>query len=374
MTADEAAFLARIREEPDADLPRLVFADYLEEQGHEGRAQFIRAQIELASLTEDSPRRRELAWHCRQYIEGESELDIPQAFEFARPRFGRGLIEYAEFWDEPVAAIAEAFRAAPLRRIWVWVDDDRPFPRKEIPADNCLRTLDLTGTELSANALRFLWQDMTFPRLTELVLTSCELSDLALEALFAYPQLATLERIHLGGNPFTPEGRAELRAHFGDRVTFDCEGDPNRLYAFNQDYDSFTVGFGNGPTQHLVTLWGASVRVAKFDHAGNLLRLEEQPHPQAPARIPPPVLTELGHSPATIRVKRFQFSDGGGITPYSSACIEPLDDPGLGFTEREREDAREWLSNWLGNGNFRWQWTEENEDWLNRDGEIVYTI
>lgn len=104
MTADEAAFLARIREEPDADLPRLVFADYLEEQGHEKRAQFIRAQIELASLTEDSPRRRELAWHCRQYIEGEAAADLPEPFEFARPRFGRGLIEYAEFWDAPVAA------------------------------------------------------------------------------------------------------------------------------------------------------------------------------------------------------------------------------------------------------------------------------
>jgi len=371
MTDDEAAFLARIREEPDADLPRLVFADYLEEQGHEARAHFIRAQIELASLTEDSPRRRELAWHCRQYIESESEADIPEAFEFARPRFGRGLIEYAEFWDEPVAAIAAAFRLAPLRRIWVWGADDRPFPRKEIPPDNCLRTLDLTGTELSANALRFLWQDMAFPRLTELVLTGCELSDLALDALFAYPQLATLERIHLGGNPFTPEGRVELRAHFGERVTFDCEGDPDRLYTFDHTDGDFTVGFGNDLTQHLVTVGYTGARIAEFDHAGDVWRLEERTYPETRdvEQIREALREELGHMPATIRVKRFQFPDGTGITPYSPSWMRVLDNP----MSEERDTGREWLADWLNNGSFRWQWGQEDDWWLNRDGEVTDT-
>ena len=31
--SDRAAFLSYIAEHPDADLPRLVFADYLDEQG-----------------------------------------------------------------------------------------------------------------------------------------------------------------------------------------------------------------------------------------------------------------------------------------------------------------------------------------------------
>lgn len=370
MSDDEAAFLARIREEPDADLPRLVFADWLQEQGHEKRAHFIRAQIELATLTEDSPRRRELAWECRQYIEGEAEADIPEPFEFARPRLQRGLIEYAEFWDEPVAAIAAAFRAAPLRRIWVWGADDRPFPRKEIPPDNCLRTLDLTGTELSANALRFLWQDMAFPRLTELILTGCELSDLALDALFAYPQLAALERIHLGGNPFTPEGRAELRAHFGERVTFDCEGDPDRLYAFDHE-DDFTVGFGNDLTQHLVTVGYTGAKIAEFDHAGNSLRLEERTHPDTRTLGPirEAILDELGHTSETIRVRRFQFSDGCGITPYSPSWMRVLDNP----MSEERDTGREWLADRLNNGSFRWQWSSGGDYWLNREGRVTDT-
>ena len=47
MSEDEAAFLRTIREHPAADLPRLVYADWLEEQGKAEWAEFIRLQIEL---------------------------------------------------------------------------------------------------------------------------------------------------------------------------------------------------------------------------------------------------------------------------------------------------------------------------------------
>lgn len=48
MTNDEAAFLRTICEFPADDTPRLVFADWLEEQGDADRAEFIRLQIALA--------------------------------------------------------------------------------------------------------------------------------------------------------------------------------------------------------------------------------------------------------------------------------------------------------------------------------------
>ena len=46
MTREEA-FLADILEHPDEDGPRLVYADWLEDQGDADRAEFIRAQLEL---------------------------------------------------------------------------------------------------------------------------------------------------------------------------------------------------------------------------------------------------------------------------------------------------------------------------------------
>jgi uncharacterized protein (TIGR02996 family) len=49
MTHDEA-FLQAILDVPDDDSPRLVYADWLEEQGQMDKAEFIRVQCELPSL------------------------------------------------------------------------------------------------------------------------------------------------------------------------------------------------------------------------------------------------------------------------------------------------------------------------------------
>src|SRR5262245_37484275 len=58
MTHD--GFWQSILADPENDTPRLVYADWLEEQGEAERAEFIRVQIELARLGEDDPRRRAL--------------------------------------------------------------------------------------------------------------------------------------------------------------------------------------------------------------------------------------------------------------------------------------------------------------------------
>jgi uncharacterized protein (TIGR02996 family) len=58
--SDEAAFLSAIRSNPDDDLPRLVYADWLDETGDPARAEFIRTQIELAKLPDHDPRYRGL--------------------------------------------------------------------------------------------------------------------------------------------------------------------------------------------------------------------------------------------------------------------------------------------------------------------------
>ena len=54
-----------IIEEPEADTPCLVYADWLEERG-DPRGEFIRAQVELARLSEDDPRRKPLQKRGRE--------------------------------------------------------------------------------------------------------------------------------------------------------------------------------------------------------------------------------------------------------------------------------------------------------------------
>jgi uncharacterized protein (TIGR02996 family) len=51
MHPDQAALYRGILANPHADLPRLVYADWLEENGRAERAEFIRVQIELANAT-----------------------------------------------------------------------------------------------------------------------------------------------------------------------------------------------------------------------------------------------------------------------------------------------------------------------------------
>lgn len=60
---DERALLAAIWDNPHDDLPRLVYADWLDETGEPAkvaRAEFIRVQCELAKMDEDGPMWKEL--------------------------------------------------------------------------------------------------------------------------------------------------------------------------------------------------------------------------------------------------------------------------------------------------------------------------
>lgn len=51
MTDTQSALLAAILSDPASDDPRLVYADWLDENGHPERAEFIRVQVELARLS-----------------------------------------------------------------------------------------------------------------------------------------------------------------------------------------------------------------------------------------------------------------------------------------------------------------------------------
>src|SRR5215472_8143648 len=53
-------FLQDILEHPDEDAPRLIYADWLDENGDSDRAEFIRVQCEQAKLPWDDDRQSEL--------------------------------------------------------------------------------------------------------------------------------------------------------------------------------------------------------------------------------------------------------------------------------------------------------------------------
>jgi uncharacterized protein (TIGR02996 family) len=77
--SDEAALLTAIREYPDDDTPRLVYADWLDEHGDADRAEFIRTQCALSRLSHEDDRRTDLEVRELRLLAG-------HAAEWAAPR------------------------------------------------------------------------------------------------------------------------------------------------------------------------------------------------------------------------------------------------------------------------------------------------
>ena len=66
---DEASFHRAILDDPDDDALRLVYADWLEENGRSARAAWLRASCELAHLPDDDAQRDSLLLNIRDLFE-----------------------------------------------------------------------------------------------------------------------------------------------------------------------------------------------------------------------------------------------------------------------------------------------------------------
>ncbi|HEX3147199.1 MAG TPA: TIGR02996 domain-containing protein [Gemmataceae bacterium] len=121
-SANDRAFVATIIESPDDDAPRLIYADWLDEQGEADRAEFIRLQVREARMTADDPELPGV--HARaeylgriHHVEWASRL--PQFNGVHWEVFKRGFFAAARF-DHPdqfFGHIAEVGAAAPIQEL-----------------------------------------------------------------------------------------------------------------------------------------------------------------------------------------------------------------------------------------------------------------
>lgn len=97
MSADRPALMAAVRAHPDDDTPRLVCADWFEEQGGEAnaaRAAFIRTQVARARLAPNDPQQSELQARELRLLKRHAAAWCGAHFLFKKVRFRRGFIEY----------------------------------------------------------------------------------------------------------------------------------------------------------------------------------------------------------------------------------------------------------------------------------------
>jgi uncharacterized protein (TIGR02996 family) len=226
---DGQALLQAILASPDDDLPRLAYADWLDETGGPeagARAEFIRLQcrLEAASLSEGQAgalwprvkgllREHDRAWRA----------ELPALPGVSFRRFRRGLVDEARFrtWQRFEEHVPGVFAAVPLVRALI----PAPYFAPALGASpylERLRELDLSGGGASPRTALEVAECPRLRHLRRLTLTARSgerfrdsqrvIHIWAARALAASPHLANLRR----EPQVTPAARSLLRDRFGD--------------------------------------------------------------------------------------------------------------------------------------------------------------
>jgi uncharacterized protein (TIGR02996 family) len=204
----ERAFLQAIRDEPCDDAHRLIYADWLEEQGgaaRTARAAFIRAQCRLAALPADDPSRDTLEDEADDVLaEYEREWTEPLHGLAEEWQFARGFIESVTLRGGDFLTHAEhLFDFAPLRAIHLLIKVE-DIPRlAACPQLRWVETLDFRRCHLGDQGLQQLLISPHLARLTALNLAGNGISTPGMQALIHSPLFAQLTGLDLSLNPST---------------------------------------------------------------------------------------------------------------------------------------------------------------------------
>jgi uncharacterized protein (TIGR02996 family) len=194
---DEEAFLDAILAEPDNDVPRLIFADWLEEHGDQ-RSEFIRVQCQLARLREDDPRRPALEAREQELLGAyQGEWLGPLAGGSMRLRFRRGFVDEVTLRLEAFLHRAEELVAA------------APVARIELTAG---LGQESGGRFAVEGHLRKLAHRPELARVTGLYLNFTALTADGVHALLASPHLGRLRTLDLRHNALGDDGAVILSA------------------------------------------------------------------------------------------------------------------------------------------------------------------
>jgi uncharacterized protein (TIGR02996 family) len=240
----ETAFWRSIQEAPDDDAPRLIYADWLDEQGdatQTARAEFIRVQCELERLAEDAiERRAELeqresalwkehgkAWSAplkpfsnkfafrrgfpdQVLVHGKTFLESAEEVLSAAPVFSIRLRNSKEQIGR-LAQCPSLARLSSLSLYWNHIGLKRAQVFFTSPYLSQLSELDLDDNDIRPGGLQALSQ-ANLPRLKSLNLRANHLEDAGLELLAGLPLLGQLHTLGLARNHLGDAGVAALAA------------------------------------------------------------------------------------------------------------------------------------------------------------------
>jgi uncharacterized protein (TIGR02996 family) len=210
--------LQAIRDEPEDDAHRLIYADWLEEQGgaeRTARAALIRAQCRLAVLPVDDPSRDALEDEASDLLaEYEREWTQPLHGLAQDWQFSRGFLENVTLRGEDFLTHAEQlFHFAPLRAVHLLIHG-KEIPRlAACPQLRWVETLDFRRCHLNDRALQQLLISPYLVRLTALELAGNGISTPGMRALVHSNAFSRLRRLDLSRNFGIGDTAVRLLAH-----------------------------------------------------------------------------------------------------------------------------------------------------------------
>ena len=216
-------FLQEIVAAPDDDGPRLVYADWLEEQG-DPRGEFIRLQCELAKEPIQPSRLDPLE---RDFVhdgvaelrireaellrEHESEWFGPLADQCHRCMFHRGFVAYVEITAARlVQHSSQLFAEHPIRAATITEMSKIADKVAKCPQLANLNGLSIGPTQLALGELDRLLGSEYFPRLTRFMLIRNRLSDDHALLLAKSKRLDQVQELDLTGNDIRNDGATAI--------------------------------------------------------------------------------------------------------------------------------------------------------------------
>jgi uncharacterized protein (TIGR02996 family) len=231
----EQSLTAAVLASPDDDLPRLVFADWYEENGDPERAEFVRLQCALARPHElTSDRLNELLirekvliqMHAGRWLDPLRQRGEPLFSRRTHAQFRRGFVEVV--WMPAAWFLKKAnglFARCPVRELRLTQVTAEEW-RQVLTGDHFTRleALDLSerrlGNAAAGRFVRFAWPGRV-SKLKRLRLRGCGIDDDGAETLAGIPEteFAPVE-LDLGLNPISEAGQRRLRYRYGEAVRF----------------------------------------------------------------------------------------------------------------------------------------------------------
>jgi uncharacterized protein (TIGR02996 family) len=267
-TAQDTGFVRAILETPEDDAPRLVYADWLDEQGDEARAEFIRGQIALSRMKTGSAEHKKLSKRIDKLLQEHKQewlrlltrgadryVGFSRGFpDTAGASFGEFCYWEESLWDVAPIATVLLYSPWPFDANWGGMFDSEEEMRdshhrsvKKLAASPNLKHITSLGMYecLDGRDVRVLARSPHLTRMRALHLGGNAIRNTGASAIARSTSLAGLLHLDLSMNQITSDGaralarstrltnlltldlmhnninevvRAELRERFGDQV------------------------------------------------------------------------------------------------------------------------------------------------------------